>query len=233
MNASIQQSIASLATRFADEILRVITEGLAQTLSAGDASLPVALGRRTRARRRTEADLSGASDRIVATLEKNSGELRAEDLRAKAGMTRAAMGRPLKMLLASGRVRKTGQKRSTVYRLAGTAATAPAAKAPPSSNAAKKALPEKAKAKPNGKAAAKAATAKVAPAKKAPKRRAASPTKTNTAAKARVAKKPAAKKPAKKPAAKKPVKMAAKKGAAKAGDAANPAASGPAAEAAE
>jgi hypothetical protein len=32
-------------------------------------------------------------------------------------MSRTAMGRPIKLLLSSGRVRKTGAKRSTVYAL--------------------------------------------------------------------------------------------------------------------
>jgi hypothetical protein len=220
MDSAIQEAIAVLAKRFADEVLAVIAQGLAETLDKGVAELPQRVPRTPRPRR-SEADLGSATERILATLEKSSGELRSEELRAKAGMTRAAMGRPLKMLLASGRVRKSGEKRRTVYRLAGAAKTpapataaAPAATASAEKPAAKKAAKSatgksgrpKLKGKPGKTAAAK--TAKAASAKKAPAtRRGAAKTRATTtgtakkvAAKRAVARKSLAKTEVAKPA---------------------------------
>jgi hypothetical protein len=226
MDTAIQGAIADLARRFADEVLTVIAQGLAETLDKGKVEPTQRVPRAPR-RRRSEDDLTSASERIVATLEKSSGELRSEELRAKSGMTRAAMGRPLKMLLASGRVRKSGEKRRTVYRLASAAKTvgpataaAPAAKAPAEKRAAAKAAnkaakfpPRKPKARSSGKSTA-SKTAKAPPAKKAPAtgrgaaktKAAAMGTAKKIAAKRAVARKPPAKtaavaKPAAGPAA--------------------------------
>jgi hypothetical protein len=121
MNSPMRESIRTLATKFADELLGLVWNGLARELAARDppvAALPKGRGRRTR---RSAEDLGAAADRILATLAKSTGGLRAEVLRARVGMSRPDFGRPLKMLLASGRLKKTGQKRATVY-LLGTSA---------------------------------------------------------------------------------------------------------------
>jgi hypothetical protein len=231
MDAAIQEAVSDLAKRFAEEVLAVVAQGLAETLDKGVAELPQRVPRTPRPRR-SEADLGSATERILATLEKSSGELRSEELRAKSGMTRAAMGRPLKMLLASGRVRKSGEKRRTVYRLAcaaktpapATAATSPAAgpaaKRAPGKAARKaaKAPAAKPKAKSSGKATA-SKTAKAAPVKNTAK---AVPGKTApTSPKGAEKTKAATTGPAKKVAAK---RVAAKKSPAKTAAVANPAA---------
>jgi hypothetical protein len=62
------------------------------------------------------------ADRMVAVLGKSPAGVRAEVPRAKLAASRSQLGRPMVMLLASGRVKKTGERRSTVYYLGGTAA---------------------------------------------------------------------------------------------------------------
>ena len=116
MNANIRDSVVRLATQFAEDLLALVWDGLSEELEAGARAVPAgaALGRRTR---RTDADVRADGEKILATLGKSPGGLRAEDLRAKLGMSRPAIGRPLKLLIGEGRVRKTGEKRATVYHL--------------------------------------------------------------------------------------------------------------------
>ena len=131
MNANLRDSVMRLATHFAEELLQLVWSGLSEELEAGGRSAaPVGDGGRRA--RRSEADVRADGDRILAVLGKAPAGLRAEDLRAKLGMSRPAIGRPLKLLIAAGRVRKTGEKRATVYSLG-----APAAK--PKAKPAKKA----------------------------------------------------------------------------------------------
>ena len=130
MNAALRESIRTLATKFADELLGLVWNGLEGELAAKDppgVALPNDRGRRTR---RSAEDLGAAADRILATLSKSTSGLRAEVLRARLGISRPDLGRPLKMLLASGRVKKTGQKRATVYLLGSSAEKGRAAAAP-------------------------------------------------------------------------------------------------------
>src|SRR5262249_11315696 len=118
MNDSVRQSIVALVTRFADELLATVWNGLSAELEAGDArALPSGAGRRVR---RTEDVIAAAAETIAAVLGRSAGGLRAEELRRRVGMTRLELARPLKTLLKAGRVKKTGEKRATVYSL-GTA----------------------------------------------------------------------------------------------------------------
>ncbi len=217
MNSPIRESIRTLATKFADELLELVRNGLSKELAAKDqpvVALPKGRGRRTR---RSAKDLGAAADRILATLAKSAGGFRAEVLRARVGMSRPALLRPLRMLLASGRVRKTGQKRATVYLLGSSAAkgraAAAATQAPggqtekrTTAKAARRAGRPKSSAKPNGKTrSSRTPLAKTPAAKKVPRvTKAAAASKAAATAKTRPAKKPATRKAtAKKPAAKK------------------------------
>src|SRR5262249_13215020 len=68
-------------------------------------------------RRRSVQELERAQSRIVAALRRNQGGLRAEALRAELGAARRDLPRPLNALLESGAVKKSGERRATVYRL--------------------------------------------------------------------------------------------------------------------
>ena len=129
MNSPLRESIRTLATKFADELLGLVWNGLSDQLAPSDPPAG-ALARGGRRPRRSAEDIGAAADRILATLAKSAGGLRAEVLRARVGMSRPALGRPPKMLLASGRVQKTGQKRATVYLLGTSAEKGRAAAAP-------------------------------------------------------------------------------------------------------
>jgi hypothetical protein len=161
MHSSIRESIVSLATKFADDLLAIVWGGLAAELATNERSAPALTAARRPRARRSEGDLRAAADRILAALGKAPGGLRSEDLRSQVGMSRAAMGRPLKMLLASGRVRKTGEKRTTAYHAGG--APAKAAAEPKASASARPKAARPAKKAPKAKAKAPAAKKKAPP----------------------------------------------------------------------
>jgi hypothetical protein len=124
MSDSLRATIADHAARFTDEIMALVWNGLSERLAANDRN-PRHLGQSGRAPRRSVADLEAMSDRIVAVLGKSAAGMRAEVLRAKLAASRSQLGRPMEMLLALGRVTKTGHKRATIYHL-GVAAAEPA-----------------------------------------------------------------------------------------------------------
>src|SRR5262249_27529806 len=120
-----------------------------------------------------------AARQITAILGRSAGGLRAEELRKRVDMTRADLGRPMKMLLAAGQVKKTGQKRATVYSLgaSGARATEAAKAAGPTSGAkrqpAKTARRSRKASIKARRGAAKKPAGKLAGAKKAPATKAA------------------------------------------------------------
>jgi hypothetical protein len=113
----LKEKIAALANQFADELVAVISEELALKLEAGDIRrLPGRPpGTRGRAARRSAEDVGRSADHILSVLLKAPDGLRAENLRAELGFARAEMARPLALLLRAGRVKKSGQRRRTVY----------------------------------------------------------------------------------------------------------------------
>jgi hypothetical protein len=72
-------------------------------------------GRGGRLGRRTADDIGRMIDGIVELLEKSSGGLRAEQIRAALDVEAKELPRPLSDALAAGRITKTGQKRATTY----------------------------------------------------------------------------------------------------------------------
>jgi hypothetical protein len=65
--------------------------------------------------RRSGGDIEKVVEDIVAVLAKASDGLRSEDLRAKLGLSRAEIMRPIQAALAAKRIKKTGEKRATTY----------------------------------------------------------------------------------------------------------------------
>ena len=80
------------------------------------ASFPAAKATRTgRLKRRSNEDIGQVLDQIVALVKKNKDGLRAEQIRAELDLQAKELPRVLKEGLGSKRLRKTGQKRATVY----------------------------------------------------------------------------------------------------------------------
>jgi hypothetical protein len=152
MNESLQRSIADLASRFANQVLEVVGSAVYDAVAeARDGKRVAARGRGSR---RSAGDVEQAKGRIVAALSRQPDGVQAEALRAELGFSRSEIGRPLKALLRSGAVKKSGERRRTVYRL-GTAAAG--------ENAGSHALASKTKAagaKKSARAGRKATTAK-------------------------------------------------------------------------
>lgn len=72
-------------------------------------------GARRRLARRSQADILGVVDQIVALLQNAPQGLRSEDIRAQLGLAANEMPRPIAEGLKSKRISKEGEKRATVY----------------------------------------------------------------------------------------------------------------------
>jgi len=146
MESPLRDKIVVLATRFADEILDAVSSMLAQQLRVepGDRIRPV----QGRGGGRSSEEIGRAVERIVEVLAQSPEGLRSEKLRAELGFSRGQMLRPLAHALKSGRVRKVGERRRTIYSLSeGAAAAATDAARPSAPRAAKKRSPKRGLAK--------------------------------------------------------------------------------------
>ncbi len=72
-------------------------------------------GARRRLARRSQADILGVVDQIVALLQNAPQGLRSEDIRAQLGLAANEMPRPIAEGLKAKRISKEGEKRATVY----------------------------------------------------------------------------------------------------------------------
>jgi|HubBroStandDraft_1064217.scaffolds.fasta_scaffold480988_1 hypothetical protein len=137
MSASLRDSIQQLAAQFADGVLGAIRgssleEVLAETVGGGRrgpgrprknpvASPPAAVVRTAHRRRggrlgrRSVKQLGNVVDRIAQLLASHPKGLRAEQIRARLGLSAKEMPRPIAMALESKRITKTGEKRATTY----------------------------------------------------------------------------------------------------------------------
>jgi hypothetical protein len=125
MASSLRERITGLAARFAEEVIAAVSESVDERLAQGGTG-GLTFGRKAgRVVRRSADALAEVGERIVAALGREPKGIRSEDLRAAIGLSRAEMFRPIGMLLAAGRIRKTGQKRRTVYFVEAGAAASP------------------------------------------------------------------------------------------------------------
>jgi hypothetical protein len=150
--SALKTSLQSLAASFAEEVVRAIQGSSLQELlgevaaprarrsapaaSSGPASAAVETAkapragsplRRGRLKRRSAQDIASTLDGIVSLLKQHSAGLRAEQIRKELDMLAKELPRPLAEGLAAKVLRKKGQKRATVYFVAGAG---PAAESP-------------------------------------------------------------------------------------------------------
>lgn len=175
---SLRAKIEVLASEFVSGVLAAMRECSLEELAGGSASVAVRhakepdVARAPRAKssgrlaRRSPEDIEKMADDIVALVKKHDDGMRAEEIRKELGIDKREWMRPLQAALDSKRLRKSGEKRATVYTAAGAGTSAPAKKAKPAKKKPAKKVAPKAKAKAK-KAAPKAKAKKKASAKKA------------------------------------------------------------------
>src|SRR5262249_47118611 len=126
-------SIARLAESFATQVLSAIRgaslEDIA-ALSGGRVAAPArgAAAAAPARRGRRGADVSGLTEKVADLLRGKADGLRQEPIRAELGVDKKAITRAINTMLASGALRKEGQKRSTTYFPGSGSPAAPAAK---------------------------------------------------------------------------------------------------------
>ena len=130
--STLHQTINSLASEFAHALLRALRnasldEIIAETHAGhsagggrrGRAAAAPAAGRPRRSggrlRRRSQTDINGVVTKVVALLKAHKKGLRAEEIRAKLGLDRREIPRPLAEALKKKLVSKKGKKRATTY----------------------------------------------------------------------------------------------------------------------
>ncbi|HEX4445493.1 MAG TPA: hypothetical protein VH044_02100 [Polyangiaceae bacterium] len=132
---TLRSQLESLAASFANAVVDAIRGASLQELVASDGraahapprasaagpSAPVAkptaakTTRSGRLKRRSSEDIGQVLDSVVALVKKNKDGLRAEQIRTELSLQAKELPRVLKEGLSSKRLRKTGQKRATVY----------------------------------------------------------------------------------------------------------------------
>jgi len=145
--STLHQTINSLASEFAHNLLRALRgasleeilaetapghaahagggvarrrpgrppgSGAARAHAAAPAAAPARRGGR-RLARRTAKDITAVVGRIVTLLQGSKNGLRAEEIRAKLGLDRREIPRPLAEALKKKLVAKRGKKRATTY----------------------------------------------------------------------------------------------------------------------
>ncbi len=154
--SALKSSLQSLAASFAEDVVRAIQGASLQELlgevggsrvrhakpsaSNGSSASAAAVAtvarsprspaplKRGRLKRRSAQDIAATLDGIVSLLKQNAAGLRAEQIRKHLNLLAKELPRPLSEGLEAKVLRKKGQKRATVYFVAG--AGAPGAEAP-------------------------------------------------------------------------------------------------------
>jgi hypothetical protein len=117
---TLQSTLEDLASKFAQDIIAAMCATPLEELLGEATPARAAAPRKTgRLPRRSEEDIGKVVDRICGLLAKSKDGLRAEALREKLGISAKELPRPLADALNNKKIVKSGQKRATVYRLAG------------------------------------------------------------------------------------------------------------------
>src|SRR5512139_2296014 len=123
MPSTLSDRIATLATRFADAILRTVRESVDAQIEAGAGRSLAPVMIRLRGGRRSAEAISVLADRVLSEVRRHVECIRAEVMRANVGIERSDIGRSVLVLLSDGRIRKTGENRRTSYFATGKAGT--------------------------------------------------------------------------------------------------------------
>jgi hypothetical protein len=134
--STLHQTINSLASEFAHSLLKALRNASLDEIIAETASGHASGARRRgrpaaaahtgggggarrgggrRLRRRSAGDIGAVVSKIVSMLKSHKKGLRAEEIRAKLGLDRREIPRPLAEALKKKLVTKKGKKRATTY----------------------------------------------------------------------------------------------------------------------
>jgi hypothetical protein len=127
--STLRDSIHDLAQSFATSVLEAIRGASLEDILAGSGggkrgprpAASKAGGARAKApasrrlSRRSPADISGLSEKIVTLVKGSKGGLRAEQIRAQLNIAKNEWMRPLELALSSKKLTKKGEKRATTY----------------------------------------------------------------------------------------------------------------------
>lgn len=136
--SNLRQVIENHAQQFAAAIVQALREASLNELvgitgGAGRAASPKLAGaspkKGGRLGRRSPDDIARTLNQIVTVLSKHPEGLRAEQIKAALQLDTREMPRPIAEGLKSGALKKSGQKRATVYTAGSGAVKAPAKRA--------------------------------------------------------------------------------------------------------
>lgn len=134
--STLQRAIEAQAIQFANAIVQALREASLNELvgitGGGRAASPRLAGaspkKSGRLGRRSADDIARVLENIVAVLTKHPEGLRSEQIKAALQLDTREMPRPLAEGLKSGTLKKSGQKRATVYTVGSGSVKAPAKK---------------------------------------------------------------------------------------------------------
>jgi hypothetical protein len=118
--ASVEATIRERAAEFAEGLLEALrSASLSDIVGGGPPELPPA--RRVRRQphrkgvRRSDTEIDELAQEIVDLCKKHPNGVKAEEMRAVLKVENRELQRPIFLLLKKGSVKKTGQKRATLY----------------------------------------------------------------------------------------------------------------------
>ena len=130
--STLHARIHALSSAFADSIVAAIREVSISELTGGKLHTrgesteeevtpqkAKALKSTGRLPRRSDEDIALVVEEIVAVVRKHPEGIRAEELREELGLEKKELPKPMLVALASGAIRKEGEKRATAYFIGG------------------------------------------------------------------------------------------------------------------
>jgi hypothetical protein len=115
---SLQQDMEALALKFAQDMMTRLRTASIEELTGGSsvkASTKTKVSSTGRRPRRTDEEIAGVIQQIVAEVNKHPDGVPAETIRSTLNIEKAEFTKPLMEALEQGVIRKEGEKRATVY----------------------------------------------------------------------------------------------------------------------
>jgi hypothetical protein len=122
MPTNLEIKLHDIATQFVKSIIDALQEcPLSEITQVASGTSAPAVAKKAstpstgRLMRRSDEELHGVVDQIVAVVAKAENGLRSEDIQTQTNLSKKEVVRPIQLALDSGALRREGQKRSTTY----------------------------------------------------------------------------------------------------------------------